>query len=129
MNPPAAEVAADPAAVELLGDGKHGAGAAEQIRYEIALARRGLYDTLQQSLGLLGGEAAVLGTVSGLQHGDSPHIVHGALIGLAVHHSAVCALCVDDCSLLLVPLACQLLYFPFRPLLELWLELVRRPFA
>ena len=81
MNTPAAEVAANPAAVELLGDRKHSAGAAEKIGYEIALAGRGLYDALQQGLGLLGGEPAVLRAVSGLQHGDSPHIVHGALIG------------------------------------------------
>src|SRR6202044_390308 len=56
VNAPAPQAAADPAAIEFLSNRKQGAGATEKVSYEIALARRCLYDSLQQGLGLLGGE-------------------------------------------------------------------------
>jgi hypothetical protein len=85
----AVEVARDPAAAEPLRDGGRGAGAAEAIEHQIAGARGGGDDALDQRLGLLRLEAGVLGGVRGLQAGDAPHVVDAARLAHAVHDLAV----------------------------------------
>ena len=54
VDRPAAEVATDPAAAELLGDGESRARAAEEVGDEVTLIGRGLDDALQECLRFLG---------------------------------------------------------------------------
>ena len=78
---------------------------------------------------LLRGKAAVLGTIRRLEHRHSPNVIHGALVGLAIHDPSIRPLGVDDGCLLLVPLADELLYFSFGSFFHLLMELVRRALA
>ena len=55
MDAELAEIAGDPLAPELFGDGGGGAGAAEEIGDEIAFVRAGFDDALEKGFGLLGG--------------------------------------------------------------------------
>ena len=124
VNTPAAEVAANPAAIEFFGHPKHGAGATEKIGYEVAGRGGGFQDPLQQSLGFLRGKTAIFRAIRRLQHGDAPYIVYRSLIGLAIHDLPIQTLGVDNGRLLFIPHADELLHFAFSPLFNLLIELV-----
>ena len=124
VNTPAAKIAADPTAAEFFGDRESSAGAAEEVGHEIASARRRCQNAAEYRFGFLSRKPAVFCTVCGLKHRDSPYIINGFLVSLAILHLSVGTPFINDSALFFIPFSNKLSYGSFRSFLNLWLKLV-----